>query len=83
MKRLFALEPVLLANIAKALLVVAVAFGMPLTGAQTAALVGIVVPAIALIGAATRQVVSPVVKVAEVLGKPVGVVNQVLKEVTG
>lgn len=64
MKRLLLLEPVLAANLAAAALAVAVAFGLPISGEQRAALVGIVVPALAILGAATRHVVTPVVTAA-------------------
>lgn len=65
MRALFSKEPALLAELFKAALVVAVAFGLPLTGAQTAALVGLVVPMLALAGL-TRSVVSSPATVAQV-----------------
>lgn len=81
MKRILAMEPELVALLVKAVLVCAVAFGLPISGAQTGALIGIVVPALGVISGVTRQLVTPVAKVAEVLEKPLGLANAVLKEV--
>lgn len=65
MRRILSLEPEAVATLAKALLVAAVAFGLPISGGQTVALVGIVVPLLVLIGGLTRHVVTPVARVAE------------------
>lgn len=52
-------EPTLIISLLKAALVVAVAFGLPITGDQTAALLGVAGAVLAL-GAVNRQVVTPV-----------------------
>lgn len=53
-------EPTLIISLLKAALVVAVAFGLPISGDQTAALLGVAGAVLAL-GAVNRQVVTPVV----------------------
>lgn len=81
MKHLLKLEPILISNMVKAFLVALVAWGLPITDAQMLAMVGIVAPAIGLLGAFEREAVTPVAKVAEVLEKPQGIVNEVLRGV--
>lgn len=62
MRSLIRDEPVLLANLFKAVLICAVAFGLPLTGDQTTALVGVAAATLA-IGGVVRSAVAPVAKV--------------------
>jgi len=54
-------EPVMFTSALKAILVCAVAFGLPITDGQSAALVG-VAGAILALGAAARQAVTPIAK---------------------
>jgi len=54
-------EPVMAASFVKAILVCAVAFGLPLSEGQSTALVG-VAGAILALGAAARQAVTPLAK---------------------
>lgn len=61
MMRLLRCEPVMASSLVKAILVCAVAFGLPITGGQQTALVG-VAGAILALGAAARQAVTPVAK---------------------
>jgi hypothetical protein len=64
MKRLAALlraEPVMVTSALKAVLVCAVAFGLPLSDGRQAALIGVVGAVLAL-GAAARQAVTPIAR---------------------
>lgn len=61
MMNLLRTEPVMVASLVKALLVCAVAFGLPLSDGQSAALVG-VAGAILALGGAARQAVIPLAK---------------------
>lgn len=64
MIRLIKNEPVMVASLLKAILVCAVAFGLPLSDGQQAALIG-VAGAILAIGGAARQAVTPLSKLGE------------------
>jgi hypothetical protein len=64
MIRLLKCEPVMVASLLKALLVCAVAFGLPLSEGQQVALVG-VAGAILALGGAARQAVTPLAKLKE------------------
>lgn len=64
MIRLIRTEPVMVASLLKALLVCAVAFGLPLSDGQQTALVG-VAGAIMALGGAARQAVVPVAKLGD------------------
>lgn len=82
MIRLLRLEPILIANIAKAALAVGAAWGLAVTDAQGEAIVGIILALVVALAAFTkkeRDNVTPVSKVAEILHKPVEVVDDVLK----
>lgn len=70
MKHLLSYEPTLIIALIKAALVCAVAFGLPLDGDQTAAVIGLAGAVLAL-GAVNRAVVTPVAKVEE-LGRNIG-----------
>jgi len=59
--RLLRQEPVMVTSAVKAVLVCAVAFGLPLSDGQSAALVG-VAGAILALGGAARQAVTPLAK---------------------
>lgn len=61
MMRLLRCEPVMASSLVKAILVCAVAFGLPISAGQQTALVG-VAGAILALGAAARQAVTPVAK---------------------
>lgn len=61
MMNLIRTEPVMVASAIKAILVCAVAFGLPLSDGQSAALVG-VAGAILALGGAARQAVTPLAK---------------------
>lgn len=69
MRRLLRNEPTLLIGLAKAALIAAVAFGLPIDGDQQAALLGLAAAVLALSGV-NRQVVIPVAKVPQ-LGRVV------------
>lgn len=64
MMRLLRCEPVMVTSLVKALLVCAVAFGLPVSEGQQVALVGVAGAVLAL-GAAARQAVTPVAKLKE------------------
>lgn len=70
MKNLLKMEPTLLIGLLRALLLAAVAFGLPLTSAQEAALLAVAGAGLALAGV-NRAVVTPVSKVEE-LGEEIG-----------
>lgn len=58
------LEPALVSGAVAAIVTLVVAFGVPLTVEQKAAILGVIAPVIALVQAvATRQVVVPTAKV--------------------
>lgn len=57
-------EPVMVASLLKALLVCAVAFGLPVSDGQQAALIG-VAGAILALGGAARQAVTPLAKLED------------------
>lgn len=61
MIRLLRREPVMVTSLVKAVLVCAVAFGLPLSDGQQTALIGVAGAVLAL-GAAARQAVIPVAK---------------------
>lgn len=64
MIRLIKNEPVMVASLVKAILVCAVAFGLPLSDGQQTALVG-VAGAILALGGAARQAVTPLAKLGD------------------
>lgn len=70
MRKLFAMEPTRLISVLRSILLVAVAFGLPLNENQTTALVGLAVAGLAL-GEVNRAAVTPVAKV-EAVAKDVG-----------
>jgi len=57
-------EPVMFTSALKAILVCAVAFGLPISDGQATALVG-VAGAILALGAAARQAVTPIAKLGD------------------
>lgn len=64
MIRLLRCEPVMATSLIKALLVCAVAFGLPVSDGQQVALVG-VAGAILALGGAARQAVTPLAKLGD------------------
>ena len=75
-------EPVLFANLVKAILIAAVALGLPLTGDQTAALLGLAT-AILAIGGVVRSQVTPVAKVEQLAGEIGGNAIKLADRLTG
>lgn len=63
-RRLLRTEPVMVTSLIKALLVCAVAFGLPMSDGQQVALVG-VAGAILALGGAARQAVTPLAKLGD------------------
>lgn len=64
MIRLLRCEPVMVTSLIKAVLVCAVAFGLPVSDGQQVALVG-VAGAILALGGAARQAVTPLAKLGD------------------
>jgi hypothetical protein len=80
--RWLGLEPILVGNLVKALLVLGATVGLAVTDAQTNAIVAVVTALMVLLAAfhkVQRNAVTPVEKVADLLGKPVDEVNALLK----
>jgi len=68
MRRLLSREPTLLIALLKAVLIAAVAFGLPITDGQTEALLGVATAVVAL-GVINRAVVTPVKSVTDLAGE--------------
>lgn len=75
-------EPTILIALIKAVLVVAVAFGLPLDGDQEAALLGLAAAVLAL-GAVNRKVVTPIRKVERLAGEIGGNATKLVDRLTG
>lgn len=81
MRRIFE-EPTICIALLKAVIVAAVAFGLPLDEDQTAALLGVAGAVLAL-GAINRQVVTPVAKVERLAGEIGGNAIKLADRITG
>lgn len=75
-------EPTRLVNLLKAVLLCAVAFGLPLSDGQTNALLGVAVAYVAL-GEVNRAVVTPVAKVEQLAGEIGGNATKLADRLTG
>ena len=75
-------EPVLIANLIKAVVILAVSFGLPLSGDQQAALIGVTVAVIA-VGGVVRSQVTPVAKVERLAGEIGGNAVKLANRITG
>ena len=84
LRRLIVGNPIILGNLLRALLGVGTVVGLGFTDAQSDAIVAAVLANLAAFAAITvkeRAVVSPTQKVADYLGKPIEVVDTVLRQV--
>ena len=82
MRSLLHMEPILVANVLKAVLVLGATVGLAITDAQTEAIVAVVTALMVFLAAfnqVQRQKATPVEKVAQVLDRPVEEVNEILK----